>query len=65
MSKIPPIPREQQSLVGDKVRDRLRSAEPDLRDDTSGLPSHHADMNLRRQGQQANIRQNTHYQQDR
>jgi hypothetical protein len=58
MSKMPPIPPEQRSFTGDKARDRLRSAEPHVRDD-----DHHD--NLKTQGQSANIRQNTHYQQDR
>jgi len=58
MSKMPPIPPEQRSFMGDRARDRLRSAEPDRRDDD------HAE-NLKTQGRSANIRQNTHYQQDR
>ena len=60
MSKMPPIPPEQRSFAGDKARDRLRSAEPDLSDDEAAHRS-----NLKTQGQSANIRQNTHYQQDR
>ena len=60
MSKMPPIPPEQRSFSGDKARDRLRSAEPSVRDEDA---DHHA--NLKTQGQSANIRQNTHYQQDR
>ncbi len=36
MPKVPPIPPEQRHFASDKVRDRLRSAEPDRRDaDTS------------------------------
>jgi hypothetical protein len=58
MSKMPPIPAEQRSFSGDKARDRLRSAEPDRRDGDR-------EVNARTQGQSANIRQNTHYQQDR
>ena len=57
MSKMPPIPPEQRSFSGDKARDRLRSAQPDRRDDD--------EANLKTRGQSANIRQNTHYQQDR
>jgi hypothetical protein len=57
MSKMPPIPPEQRSFTGDKTRDRLRSAEPERRDDD------HA--NLKTQGRSTNIRQNAHYQQDR
>jgi hypothetical protein len=60
MSKMPPIPPEQRSFTGDKTRDRLRSAEPGLRDDDA---DHHVD--LKTQGQPANIRQNIHHQQDR
>ena len=58
MSKTPPIPVEQRTFAGDKARDRLRSAEPGLRD-------YDGEANLKTQGQSANIRQNTHYQQDR
>ena len=32
MSKTPPIPAEQRSFTDDKVRDRLRSAEPARRE---------------------------------
>ena len=60
MSKMPPIPPEQRSFSGDKARDRLRSAEPEVRDDGAVHNS-----NLKTQGQSANIRQNTHHQQDR
>ena len=61
MSKMPPIPPEQRSFSGDKSRDRLRSAEPDRRDESFADDR----SNLKTQGQSANIRQNTHYQQDR
>ena len=68
MSKMPPIPQEQRSFSGEKARDRLRSAQPDRRDETTGLQSSQPgddDVNLKTQGQSANIRQNTHHQQDR
>ena len=58
MSKTPPIPPEQRSFSGETGRDRLRSAEPHRRDEEV---SHEA--NLKTQGDSANIRQNTHYQQ--
>ncbi len=61
MSKMPPIPPEQRSFSGDKGRDRLRSAEPDRSDESFADDR----SNLKTQGQSANIRQNTHYQQDR
>ncbi len=57
MSKMPPIPAEQRAFSGDKARDRLRSAEPDRRDDE--------DSSAKTQGDSANIRQNTHHQQGR
>jgi hypothetical protein len=68
-SKAPPIPRDQRSAPGDK---------PDVdgdgvgrRDEVTGAQSKQpgdGDVNLKSQGRQANIRQNTHnqgYQQDR
>jgi hypothetical protein len=60
MSKMPPIPPEQRSFTGDKTRDRLRSAEPGLRDDDA---DHH--LSSKSHGQSANIRQTAHHQQDR
>lgn len=39
MSKTPPIPPEQRSFSEDMVRDRLRCAEPDRRDETANSPS--------------------------
>ena len=39
MPKPPPIPpKEQRSFAADLVRDRLRSAEPDRRDETADPP---------------------------
>ncbi len=71
MSKLPPIPTEQRSFSGEQARDRLRSAEPGRRDEVTGLQSSQPgddDVNLKTQGRQGNINQNTHhqgYQQDR
>ncbi len=71
MSKMPPIPPEQRTFSAEKSRDRLRSAEPGRRDETTGLQSSQPgddDVNLKSQGRQGNINQNTHhqgYQQDR
>ncbi len=71
MSKMPPIPPEQRTFSAEKARDRLRSAEPGRRDETTGLQSSQPgddDVNLKSQGRQGNINQNTHhqgYQQDR
>ncbi len=71
MSKAPPIPPEQRSFSGEKARDRLRSAQPDRRDEATGLQSSQPgddDVNLKSQGRQGNINENTHhqgYQQDR
>ena len=39
MTRLPPIPPEQRNFAGDKVRDRLRSAEPDRRDDDTAPPT--------------------------
>jgi len=58
MSKMPPVPPEQRSFTGDKARDRLRSAEPNRRDEDSS-------EDFKTPGHSANIRQNVHYQQDR
>ena len=71
MSKTPPIPPEQRSFPAEQPRDRLRSAEPGRRDETTGLQSEQPgddDVNLKQQGRQGNINVNTHnqgYQQDR
>ncbi len=68
MPKAPPIPPEQRAFAAEKARDRLRSARPDRRDETTELQSSQPgddDVNLKTQGRYANIRQNTHYQQDR
>ncbi len=68
MSKMPPIPPEQRAFSGEKARDRLRSAQPDRRDETTELQSSQPgddDVNLKTQGRYANLRQNIHHQQDR
>lgn len=71
MSKQPPIPAEQRSYAKEQPRDRLRSAEPDRRDEATGLQSSQPgddDVNLKQQGRQGNIAINTRhqgYQQDR
>ncbi len=68
MSKTPPIPPEQRAFTAEQARDRLRSAQPDRRDDTTGLQSSQSgddDVNLKTQGRYANLRQNLHHQQDR
>ena len=71
MSKLPPIPPEQRSFSAEQSRDRLRSAEPDRRDAKTGLQSAQPgddDVNLKQQGRQGNVAENTHnqgYQQDR
>ncbi len=71
MSKMPPIPPEQRTFTGEKARDRLRSAQPDRRDETTELKSSQPgddDVNLKTQGRHGAINQNTHhqgYQQDR
>ena len=59
MSKTPPIPPEQRSFSSETGRDRLRSAEPHRRDEDVSQD----EANLKTQGDSANIRQNTHYQQ--
>jgi hypothetical protein len=61
MSKQPPIPKEQRSFSAEKPRDRLRSAEPDRRDEMTGAQSPQpgdADVDLEKQGRYGNIRQN-------
>ncbi len=68
MPKTPPIPPEQRAFSADKVRDRLRSAQPDRRDETAELQSSQPgddDVNLKTQGRYADTRQNLHHQQDR
>ena len=71
MSKPPPIPPEQRSFPDEPARDRLRSAQPGRRDEATGLQSEQPgddDVNLKQQGRQGNIRENTRnqrYQQDR
>ena len=68
MPKMPPIPPEQRAFSGEKAWDRLRSAQPDRRDEITELQSsQHGDddVNLKTQGRSANIRQNLHHQQGR
>ena len=68
-SKAPPIPPEQQSFKGQKPD--VDGSDQDRRDETTGLQSSQPgddDVNLKEQGRQGNINQNTHhqgYQQDR
>jgi len=51
MPKTPPIPPEQRSFSGDKVRDRLRCAEPDRRDQTADVqPSQPGDDDVKAPG---------------
>ncbi|HEX4096013.1 MAG TPA: hypothetical protein VHX64_04750 [Caulobacteraceae bacterium] len=61
MSKMPPIPVEQRSFTGEKGRDRLRSAEPDRRDEAMGQEG----KAVRREDQSAEIRRETHHPQHR
>jgi hypothetical protein len=69
MSKAPPIPPDQRSHAGDKPH--VEGSTHDRRDERTGLQSSQPgddDVNLKQQGRQGNIRQNTHhqgYQQDR
>ncbi len=61
MTKPPPIPKEQRSFTGEQPRDRLRSAEPDRRDRSTGVQSPDpgdADVDLEKQGRYGNMRQN-------
>jgi hypothetical protein len=61
MSKLPPIPKEQRNVSGERPRDRLRSAEPDRRDRKTGVQSPEpgdADVDLEKQGRYSNLRQN-------
>lgn len=68
-SKAPPIPPEQQSQPGEKPQ--IEGSEVGRRDSKTGLQSDQPgddDVNLKEQGRQGNIHQNTHnqgYQQDR
>jgi hypothetical protein len=39
MPKSPAIPSERRSFCNDKARDRLRSAQPDRRDETADHPA--------------------------
>lgn len=69
MSKAPPIPPEQQSFRGEKPE--ITGSTQGRRDATTGLQSNQPgddDVNLKQQGRQGDINQNTHhqgYQQDR
>lgn len=68
-SKAPPIPPEQRSRPGEKPE--VEGSDIGRRDRTTGLQSEQPgddDVNLKEQGRQGNINQNTHhqgYQQDR
>jgi hypothetical protein len=64
--KPPPIPPEQRAFRGQKPD--IAGGGQGRHDEKTGLQSSQpgdADVNLKTQGRQANIRQNTHYQQDR
>ena len=52
MSKMPPIPPQQQTSPRGLPRDRLRSAEPDRRDLDADIPASQTDddVNLEREG---------------
>jgi hypothetical protein len=69
MSKAPPIPPEQRAFKGQKPD--MTGSTQGRRDETTGLQSDQPgddDVNLRNQGRQGDIHQNTHhqgYQQDR
>jgi hypothetical protein len=66
MSKAPPIPPEQRAFKDQKPE--VTGSTQGRRDAKTGLQSDQpgdADVNLKTQGRSANIRQNTHYQQDR
>ena len=69
MSKAPPIPPEQRAFKGQ--RPDIQGDDDGRRDARTGLQSNQpgdADTNLKQQGRQGNINQNTHhqgYQQDR
>jgi len=61
MASPPPLPKEQRSFAGERPRDRLRSAQPDRRDDLTGVQSPDpgdADVDLDKQGRYGNLRQN-------
>jgi hypothetical protein len=61
MSKMPPIPEEQRSFTGEKARDRLRSAQPERRDEAMEQEG----QAVSRQDQSGEIRQETHHPQVR
>ena len=52
MSKIPPISPEQRTFTADKARDRLRSAEPDRRDEDTSQETPGGGADIRRIAQQ-------------
>jgi hypothetical protein len=61
MSKLPSIPKEQRNFGGERPRDRLRSAEPDRRDQKTGVHSPEpgdADVDLEKEGRYGAMRQN-------
>lgn len=63
MAKAPPIPPDQQSAPGEKPH--VEGSDIGRRDRVSGLQSEDPgddDVNLREQGRQGNIDQNTHHQ---
>jgi len=68
MAKTPPVPPEQRSF---NMKAKVEGQKMDRRDQTTGLQSGQPgddDVNLKQQGRQGGINQNTHhqgYQQDR
>ena len=65
-SKAPPIPPEQRAFKGQKPD--IAGEDHDRRDETTGLQSSQPgddDVNLKEQGRQANIDQNTRHQRPR
>jgi hypothetical protein len=68
-SKAPPIPKDQRARAGNKAD--IGGSTQGRRDEVTGLQSSQpgdADVNLKQQGRQGDIHQNTHhqgYQQDR
>jgi hypothetical protein len=63
MSKAPPIPPDQRSHPGEKPH--IEGSTQGRRDERTGLQSSQPgddDVNLKEQGRQGNIHQNTHHQ---
>jgi hypothetical protein len=61
MPKLPPVPKEQRNVGGERPRDRLRSAEPHRRDRKAGVQSPEpgdAGVDLEKQGRYRALRQN-------